>query len=54
MLLENKYSPAMLRVYSKVSEFLEENCIEEKKKNYYVGSIFLPYLWDEMVGMGLG
>ena len=53
MLLENKYSPAMLRVYSKVSEFLEENCIEGKK-NYYVGSIFLPYLWDEMVGMGLG
>lgn len=32
MLLENKYSPAMLRVYSKVSEFLEENCIEGKKK----------------------
>lgn len=55
MLLENKYSPAMLRVYSKVSEFLEENCIEEKKRtimwdpfSYPIfGMKWLVWVWDK-------
>lgn len=54
MLLENKYSPAMLRVYSKVSEFLEENCIEGKKK-LLCGIHFLTLSlgWNGGYGFGI-
>ena len=48
VLLVNKYSPAiLLREYSKVGEFLEENCVEKKRKK---GTV----MWDPFLILTFG
>jgi hypothetical protein len=45
VLLVNKYSPAiLLREYSKVGEFLEENCVEKKEKKELLCGIHFLFL----------